>query len=62
MKTVENDLKRLWILVVIYITCLLLGSFVVSKNLYDLAYLILFHIFNTIGMLSKDYEADSSCD
>ncbi len=45
--------EYLWILTVVFITYLFLGSFVVSKDLYDLAYLITFYIFLIIGKISK---------
>ena len=43
MTSNKNIEKYLWISVVLFITYLLLGSFLVSKNLYDLLYLIFFY-------------------
>ena len=45
MTTSKNVEKYLWILSVIFITYLLLGSFIVSKDFLDLAYLITLYSF-----------------
>ena len=45
MTTNKNVEKYLWTLSVIFITYLLLGSFIVSKDFLDLAYLITLYSF-----------------
>lgn len=45
MITNKNVEKRLWMFVVMFITYLFLGSFLVSKNLYDLVFLLLLYTF-----------------
>jgi len=45
MTTNKNIGKCLWISVVMFVTYLLLGSFVVSKNILELAYLIILYAF-----------------
>ncbi len=40
--------KYLWASVVIFVTYLFLGSFIVSRNLLDLAYLIILYTFMVI--------------
>lgn len=39
----KNVEKYLWILAVLFITYLLLGSFIVSKNILELAYLVILY-------------------
>lgn len=41
----KNIEKYLWTLAVSFITYLLLGSFVVSGNIYDLSYLAILYTF-----------------
>lgn len=41
----KNVERYLWISAVMFVTYLLLGSFIVSKNLLDLAYLITLYAF-----------------
>lgn len=43
--TSKNIEKYLWRLAVCFMTYLLLGSFIVGKNLFDLCYLILLYAF-----------------
>ena len=44
--TIEKNVERyLWILAVSFITFLLLGSFILSRNLLELAYLIILYAF-----------------
>ena len=43
MTTNKNIEKYLWISAVLFVTYLFLGSFIVSKNLYDLLYLIILY-------------------
>ena len=45
MTTNENVEKYLWISAVSFITFLLLGSFILSRNLLELAYLIVLYAF-----------------
>lgn len=45
MSTNKNIEKCLWIFAVAFITYLLLGSFVVSKDLLDLGYLVVLYLF-----------------
>ena len=53
--TIENNVgKYLWILAVSFITFLLLGSFILSRNLLELAYLIVLYAFLiTIKIISR---------
>ena len=46
MTTDKNVGKYLWITTVLFITYLFLGSFIISKNLSDLLYLII--LYSTI--------------
>ncbi len=39
----KNVEKYLWILGVLFVTCLLLGSFIISKNVLELAYLAILY-------------------
>lgn len=41
----KNVERYLWISAVIFVTYLLLGSFIVSKNFLDLAYLVTLYVF-----------------
>lgn len=41
----KNVERYLWISAVMFVTYLLLGSFIVSKNLLDLFYLIILYVF-----------------
>lgn len=41
----KNVERYLWISAVVFVTYLLLGSFIVSKNFLDLAYLIILYVF-----------------
>ena len=41
----KNVEKYLWITAVVFVTYLLLGSFVVSKNFFELGYLVIFYMF-----------------
>ena len=52
----KNVEKYLWIAAVMFITYLLLGSFIVSKNFLDLAYLITLYSFMIIVKLSNKKE------
>lgn len=45
MITNKNIEKYLWISTILFITYLLLGSFIVSKDLLDLGYLVVLYIF-----------------
>ena len=49
MKTSNYFEKQIWILVSLLITYLLLGSFVISKNIYDLLYLLIFYLFKIVA-------------
>ena len=51
MITNKNTEKYLVISAIIFITYLLLGSFVVSKNVLELIYLIVFYVFITVRLL-----------
>lgn len=55
MTTNKNIEKYLWILTVLFITYLLVGSFVVSSNFIDLAYLLVLYysIFRVKKISSK---------
>ena len=52
MITNKNVEKYLWISVVTFLTYLLLGSFIVSKDFLDLGYLIVFYSFITFVKIS----------
>ncbi|MBQ9072092.1 MAG: hypothetical protein IJY25_02935 [Bacilli bacterium] len=45
MTTNKNIEKYLWITTVVFVTYLFLGSFVVSRNFYELVYLIILYSF-----------------
>lgn len=45
MITDKNIEKRLWMLVVMLITYLSFGSFLISKSFYDLIYVIILYSF-----------------
>lgn len=45
MTTNKNIEKYLWISAVMFVTYLLLGSFIVSKDFFDLAYLVILYTF-----------------
>lgn len=45
MTTNKNIEKYLWIATVLFVTYLFLGSFIVSRNFLDLAYLITLYSF-----------------
>lgn len=45
MTTSKNIEKYLWISAVMFVTYLFLGSFIVSKNFYELVYLIILYSF-----------------
>ncbi len=45
MITNKNIEKYLWISTILFITYLLLGSFIVSKDLLDLGYLVVLYLF-----------------
>ena len=51
MITNKNTEKYLVISAIIFITYLLLGSFVVSKNILELIYLVVFYVFITVRLL-----------
>ena len=51
MTTDKKVEKYLWILSVMFVTYLLLGSFIVSKNYFELGYLIVLYIFIIIGKI-----------
>ena len=44
----KNVEKYLWVSAVMFVTYLLLGSFIVSKNYVDLVYLVILYVFVTI--------------
>ncbi|MBR6690985.1 MAG: hypothetical protein IKL65_06600 [Bacilli bacterium] len=56
MSNNKNVERYLWISAVMFVTYLLLGSFIVSKNYLDLAYLIILYIFLVIAKLSSKKE------
>ena len=41
----KSTMQLLWRVSVVFITYLLLGSFIISNDLFDLAYLIIFYVF-----------------
>ncbi len=41
----KSTMQLLWRVSVVFITYLLLGSFIISNDLFDLAYLIIFYGF-----------------
>ena len=45
MTTNKNIEKYLWITTVVFVTYLFLGSFVVSRNFYELVYLMILYSF-----------------
>lgn len=54
MITKMNIEEYLWMLTVVFATFLFLGSFVVSRDLYDLAYLVTLYIFIILGKVIKE--------
>ena len=48
MTTNKSIEKYLWLTVVLFVTYLFLGSFVVSRNFYELVYLIILYTFIVI--------------
>lgn len=52
MTTGKNIEKYLWITAVLFITYLFLGSFIVSRNFLELAYLIILYSFIGIVKLA----------
>ena len=56
MTTDKNVERYLWILAVSFITFLLLGSFILSRNLFELAYLIILYIFIVVVKLISTKE------
>lgn len=50
MITNKNREKYLVISAIVFITYLLLGSFVVSKNILELIYLVVFYVFITVRL------------
>lgn len=50
----ENSIgKYLWMSVVMFVTYLFLGSFIVCRNIFDLAYLIILYIFIIVANIKK---------
>lgn len=49
----KNASKYLWISAVTFITYLLLGSYIISKNLLDLLYLIFFYTILILNRVKK---------
>lgn len=49
MTTNKSIERYLWILAVLFVTYLFLGSFIISKNISDLVYLII--LYGTIVMI-----------
>ena len=56
METNKNVFRQAWILSSIFINYLLIGSFIVSRSLYDLVYILIFDIFNIINIFDKENE------
>ena len=53
MSNNKNVERYLWISAVMFVTYLLLGSFIVSKNYLELGYLITLYVFLIIDKLSN---------
>jgi len=53
MTTNKNVEKYLWVLVVMFVTYLFLGSFIVSRNISDLAYLIVLYSAIIIAKINE---------
>ena len=53
MSNNKNVERYLWISAVMFVTYLLLGSFIVSKNYLELGYLITLYVFLLIAKLSN---------
>ena len=53
MTTNKNIEKYLWISAVIFITYLFLGSFIISKKISELIYLIILYITILINKINK---------
>lgn len=51
MITNKSIERYLWISTVMFITYLLVGSFVVSRDLLDLAYLVILYVFILISKI-----------
>ena len=48
----ENSIgKYLWMSVVMFVTYLFLGSFIISKNLFDIIYLAVLYFFIVISKI-----------
>lgn len=45
MTTNKGVEKYLWVSAVLFVTYLFIGSFIVSKNFFDLGYLIILYLF-----------------
>lgn len=54
MTTNKNVERYLWISAVMFVTYLLLGSFIVSKNLLELGYLVVLYTFIIIAKIMKN--------
>lgn len=55
MTTNKNIERYLWIISVLFITYLFLGSFIVSGNFLDLGYLVILYLFiGIIKLVSKN--------
>lgn len=51
MTTNKNVERYLWISSVMFVTYLLLSSFIVSKNYLELGYLVVLYIFIIVGKI-----------
>lgn len=56
METYENCEKYLLLLALVFITFLLIGSFIVSNNYLDVVYLITLYTFLIIGKIKSKSE------
>ena len=54
METNKNNFKKLWLVSYLFIIYLLIGNFIMCKNLYDLFYLIIFSVINIYATLIKE--------
>ena len=56
METYKNNEKYLLLLALVFITFLLIGSFIVSRDYLDIVYLITLYTFLIIGKIKSKSE------
>ena len=58
METYKNNEKYLLLLALVFITFLLIGSFIVSRDYLDIIYLVTLYTFLIIGKIKSKKEED----